>query len=60
MVEDISLKKGTMKVYKLKKKVQRNHCKYESWIVEVDLDNNITMANQVYNYEWYTQQNFWE
>jgi hypothetical protein len=52
MVEDISPK--STKSLQIEKKVQRNHCKYESCIVEVDL---ITiLPYQFYNYEWYTQE----
>jgi PAS domain-containing protein len=44
-----------MKVYKLKKKY-RGIIKYESWLLEVDLDN-ITMANQGFTtMSGYTQQ----
>jgi hypothetical protein len=52
MVDDISLKKGTMKVYKLKKKVQRNHCKYESWITWLILITILPWPIRFYNYEW--------
>jgi hypothetical protein len=53
IVDDISPKRYDESL-QIEKKVQRNHCKYESCIVEVDL---ITiLPYQFYNYEWYIQE----